>query len=261
MSEPSISSPTTKKCFIAYLDLLGTKDKIGDPQSLAAISYIYRDVLEKSKAIHLDDNSRLNVKIFSDNILISIEVNPDYEESLSELDYLLHFVTYFQLCAMTYAAWLLRGCITMGELYVDTTDNVFVWGKGLVHAYELESKKAIYPRVIIDRQNTELSSRLAALYIKYPSSAINIVIDSDRCEFLSFEDLPLSKSEVERLSGLQDRYASLIDDYVKTQSPDPKIQQKIHWIVNYHNYVCTKKNHPEYIVDVTLLLKGENNGE
>jgi hypothetical protein len=261
MSETSISSPTTKKCFIAYLDLLGTKERIGNPQSLEEIYTIYRDALEKSNTIPLDDNSRLNVKIFSDNILISIEVNPEYEESLLELDYLLHFVTYFQLCALTHAAWLSRGCITMGELYVDTADNVFVWGEGIVHAYELESNIAIYPRVIIDRQNTELSSRLAALYIKDPYSAINTVIDSDGCEFLSFEDIALSKSEDERLSGLKNRYDWLIDDYFKKQFPNPKIQQKIDWIVNYHNDVCTKKNYPEYMVDVSLLLKGENNGE
>ena len=149
----------------------------------------------------------------------------------------------------------------MGELYVDTTDNVFVWGKGLVHAYELESNIAIYPRVIIDRQNTELSKILAELYNIEPSSAINTVIDSDGCEFLSFEDISLSKSDNERLSGLKLRYDWLIDDYFKKQFPNPKIQQKIHWIVNYHNDVCTKKNHPEYVVDVSLLLKGENNGE
>lgn len=258
MSETSASSPTTKKCFIAYLDLLGTKEKIGVPQSLDDIYTIYRDALNAHKKFPNDDKPNLNVKIFSDNILVSIEVNPEYEESLLDLDYLLHFVIYFQLYALTHAAWLLRGCITMGELYID---NVFVWGKGLVHAYELESNIAIYPRVIIDKQNTELSSRLAILNSIEPSSAVNTVTDSDGCQFLSFEDISLSKSEEERLSGLKNRYDWLIDDYFKKQFPNPKIQQKIHWIVNYHNYVCTKKNHPEYIVDVTLLMKGENNGE
>jgi hypothetical protein len=261
MSEPSASSPTTKKCFIAYLDLLGSKDKIGDPKSLDDIHTIYRDALGKLENFPVDDIPKLHVKIFSDNILIFIEVNPDYKESLSELDYLLHFVTYFQLCALTHAAWLSRGCITMGELYVDTTDNIFVWGKGLVHAYELESNIAIYPRVIIDRQNAELSSRLALLDSIDPSSAINTVTDSDGCEFLSFEDISSSNSEDERLSGLKDRYNWLIDNYLKKQFPNPKIQQKIHWIVNYHNYVCTKKKYPKYMVDVSLLLKGVNNGE
>jgi hypothetical protein len=94
-----------------------------------------------------------------------------------------------------------------------------------------------------------------------PSSAINTVTDSDGCEFLSFEDISSSNSEDERLSGLKDRYNWLIDNYLKKQFPNPKIQQKIHWIVNYHNYVCTKKKYPKYMVDVSLLLKGVNNGE
>lgn len=257
MNETSTSGPTTKKCFIAYLDLLGTKNRIGDPESLDDISTIYRDALGKLEKFPIKDKPNLNVKIFSDNILVSIEVNPDYDESLLDFDFLLHFVIYFQLSALTDADWLLRGCITMGELYVD---NVFVWGEGLDHAYKLESDIAIYPRVIIDRQKTELSSRLAALYIINPPFAINTVIDSDGCEFLSFEDISLSNSEEERLSGLQTSYVRIIDNYLKKQFPNPKIQQKIHWTVNYHNDVCKRKNHPEYMVDVSSLLMGGNNG-
>ena len=51
------------------------------------------------------------------------------------------------MAASDSVGWMLRGGVAIGQLYID---EVMVWGKALLTAYELEDKVANYPRVIID---------------------------------------------------------------------------------------------------------------
>jgi len=46
---------------------------------------------------------------------------------------------------------LIRGGVTMGDLLTDPNENL-VFGPALVRSYELENKRAIYPRIVIDRE-------------------------------------------------------------------------------------------------------------
>jgi hypothetical protein len=61
---------------------------------------------------------------------------------------LLSCAAHFQeLAASGSVGWMLRGGITIGQLYID---EIMVWGEALVKAYYLEDKVALYPRVILD---------------------------------------------------------------------------------------------------------------
>lgn len=42
---------------------------------------------------------------------------------------------------------LFRGAVVIGDLY---NDKIIIFGPAMLEAYELESKKAIYPRIIIE---------------------------------------------------------------------------------------------------------------
>jgi len=65
--------------------------------------------------------------------------------------------------------FFLRGGISTGSYFAD--DNM-IFSKGLVNAYQLESKKAIYPRVIIDKnivvriQNISIESLKEMVYLR-----------------------------------------------------------------------------------------------
>lgn len=82
----------------------------------------------------------LKITWFSDSLIISIK-----SDKLSNLLFLTEIIKNLQANLFNYKI-LLRGAITKGEFYHD--DNVG-YGKAMIEAYILESKKAIVPRIIL----------------------------------------------------------------------------------------------------------------
>jgi hypothetical protein len=83
-----------------------------------------------------------NVSItqFSDSFIISRETDHyNIMELLLDACYLWLWGTYF--------GFFFRGAVTSGKII---HNNNFVFGPGFIKAYNLESTKAIYPRIIID---------------------------------------------------------------------------------------------------------------
>lgn len=140
----------TKECFIASIDLLGAKDiikKDEDDEHLNKINKIYQSWIKMGKGEYF---KKIEIKFFSDNVIIAIET-----DICKESDVLLEFVGYmaehFLKCG-----YKPRGGICKGRIYID---DFFTWGAGLVKAYDLESKKAIYPRIIVSEEVVKATSK------------------------------------------------------------------------------------------------------
>lgn len=137
----------TTEHYIAYLDLLGVKkDILSDVEdfSLNNIRNIYLSWISINEATDYFDKPK--IKIFSDNVIIAIEVNQ--KESLNGLiEFVAYLSEHFLECG-----YKVRGGITRGLLFFD---DIMVWGKGLLCAYKLESEEAIYPRIILSNDIIE----------------------------------------------------------------------------------------------------------
>lgn len=181
---------TYKRYAIAYIDILGTKKAI---ESLNPKDLIQRfnNVFLIEKAIIENDlfnekHKSVKVKIFSDNICIAVEIK-DSEKEHKKLAWLASYCRDFQRHVLkNYGNFLIRGGITLGDLYIDDT---FVLGPGLIDAYKLESQKAKFPRIIVDERYAEK----AMLYLKGACSRINegkgkcaIIEDDDGVCFLDY---------------------------------------------------------------------------
>ncbi len=109
---------------------------------------------------------------FSDSILISANAS---EEGLNTI---LFDLMRFQLsCAGN--GVLMRGGVTLGKIFHEGND---AYGPALIKAYELENKRALYPRIIIDR---------AAENVAKEDSYATLSKDSDGFQFIDY----LSKSD------------------------------------------------------------------
>ena len=147
----------SKNCFVAFIDILGAKELMcGNPKdALNIVHNAYDDAINMILRIYSTGNRYVKTKIFSDNIVISVQYTKDNEKY--RLFILLILCAYFQERLLAYNI-LMRGGISRGDFFID---NTMVWGEALVKAYQIESQIAIYPRIVIE---PKLIGELEVLY-------------------------------------------------------------------------------------------------
>lgn len=219
---------TTEQYVVAYLDILGVTSRIKQPNddmlSMNKLHNLYTFSMKLTQSIAIEGNADIKFKIFSDNIIIAKKTT---SESLRDDIYsILSCVGHFQeLAASDSVGWLLRGGITIGSLFID---EVMVWGKALLHSYELEDKIAIYPRVIIDDnviQNISKSDKSYG-FIKYDNDGFAFLNYLHNCHFVG-EMLMKGFELMKKEAG---------------DNPNDKVLQKLIWHKNFINQELDKKN-------------------
>jgi hypothetical protein len=93
-----------------------------------------------------DGSTDRQITQFSDSIVVSFQLT-DKNAFIELLDDIMKIVVNFVL-----KGYLVRGGITYGKLL---HQNNIVFGPAMIAAYELESKIAIYPRIIFDKELVE----------------------------------------------------------------------------------------------------------
>lgn len=136
------STPIYERRLILFLDFLGFREIVSQTASdsaalerlvsaLNAIGRIDEDAVAESR----------KVTQFSDSVVVSYRV-----DEMSGVFWLLDAMA-MTIIDLASRGYLLRGAVTVGDLY---HDDRHVVGPAMVVAYEMESRQAIVPRVIID---------------------------------------------------------------------------------------------------------------
>jgi hypothetical protein len=143
-----------EKRLIAFLDILGfgeiIKKSANNAGIVATIHKLLHDAANhanlprdyKFKHLKIDINKYVTWN-FSDTVTISCPF-----ESFDYLNFIVGWVEIFQHLMWERHNAFLRGCIVYGKLY---DSKKLIFGPALIKAYELEKKKAIWPRVIIHK--------------------------------------------------------------------------------------------------------------
>lgn len=230
---------TTSNYYLAYLDILGTKDIVAkdkDDRYLNELNKIYERAINTKLAINDWNHLHINAKIFSDNILLFVEADRQNDEKT--LRALISLASMIQCEALT-KGYLLRGSITYGKFF---ENERFVHGQALINAVNLEEKNAIYPRIIIDNNcldcftlitttdencnNCNLIERSKDRCIKFCGKKI-IKQDDDGLYFVN--------SYLSHMGGGFDDFKKQLLLKLKKHKNNLKVKQKIMWIINYHN--------------------------
>lgn len=208
---------------VSYIDLLGVKDALqyDDGVSLNRMNLLYNRLLcyinpENKDFFKLDN---VKIKIFSDNIIIASEVKDNFQSAFKKV---FRLTKILQGDALIQNGWLLRGGISVGKLYID---DVFTMGKGIIAAYDLESKIANYPRVIIDKN---IISSLNISEFKMPYGIEEIYTDFDGENYINYLSY-FNKDSLRKIcEELRNYYLEM-----NNQESNLKINQKYSWIINY----------------------------
>lgn len=244
----------TEPYLIAYLDMLGSSEKIkrdGDNTALNQLDQIYRDVLELPSTEALKFFQSFKIRIFSDNIIVAVKLSTgsySYESKQLEITRLFQFVSYFQFIALHHYGWFVRGCITVGPLFINER---LVWGKALLEAYRIEAEQVIYPRVLITNKVINLLSTPHSYYSE--SGLSNTYQDYDGITALHFLKLYLKEGDAARCLPVQNHLKEELHKHKKNR----KILQKIIWTANYYNLTCYELGFSELMISVESELSGK----
>ena len=124
---------------VAFIDVLGFSNLVFNDK-IEPITQYYEMILTDFKEAAIKND--LKFLMISDSIVIHA---PQKKDNLFGVFKVLSSLQHRLLLK----GILIRGGISFGKLYVNEADNIIV-GVGLINAYNLESK-AIYPRIIVDR--------------------------------------------------------------------------------------------------------------
>lgn len=155
------------KHIIIYFDILGYQERIKENQNLFLheIDNIINVTFNNIDLLNCYFKD-INYKVFSDNFIITLPLKNNLIldlENLSALSFIIGIIE--NLFIETFQIFI-RGCIHIGDLLIN---NNYVFGSGLVEAYNYENQQAIYPRIIISKEVLD--------YINYENYTSNLTID------------------------------------------------------------------------------------
>lgn len=209
---PSTDYKTTNH-IIAYLDILGATNKICNDNDFSFLNHLnmfMEDAIEESGGGIFPKKEDIFLKIFSDNIVLAIELKENDEQRENKTESLFNTVAniYNEILRYGYLMW---GAIVEGEFF---HNNIIVYGKGHVQAVKLEEKEAIYPRILVQKE----LSKLLPQYLLQDRDGWNILNIFQFSE--SFDHSSFKFELLKMLKKNKD------NDHVKT---------KIMWMINYFN--------------------------
>lgn len=229
------------KRVICFLDILGFRDIVlkgnagFNSESILKVLSLLSETKEDndSGAISLKDIGR-EVSVFSDSIVISYPT-----ELGSSLFYIIMDIIHLQIELLNKNI-LVRAGISIGDLY---HEDKIVFGPALIEVYDLEVKKAVYPRIMITLDT--LMEGLKIEFEKYGYSEYNlkllleILIEEEEnyfyIDYLSqWEEL----DEIYDYLVLIKKVEVLIENELK--SSDPRVKSKYEWLDKYLDFVKEK---------------------
>ncbi|EPL4525106.1 hypothetical protein [Enterobacter asburiae] len=219
--------------YCAFLDILGYKNKSNEffdgifnlhgryERALSSSLELLNNVSEHG----LIDTSRLEVKFFSDSIIITHPKNATKENSFFNILFFCKVLS----AHLSFEGLFIRGGISQGQ-HIEKTNNQynfsFLSSKALEKAYMLESTKAVYPRILIDDDIIpDVSEHNLTMIIKNASSYM----------------VHFSPQLINNEGGNQLEVRLEMEDIYKTyeSETDQRVKDKYKWLLCYYYWTLS----------------------
>lgn len=244
------SSPELQRSVVAFIDILGYGDFIDNArknnQENRALLQL-REALDESFFVLKDKPSdsrwgkrTYEIKAFSDNIVIGHPVILD-KDAEAELGHIFFQLQFFQI-TMILKGFLIRGAISIGDLYID---NDIVFGDGLIKAYSAERDLARDPRIILTPESEKLVRQHLRYYGKQTWAPHNrdLLLDADGKMFVNYLDaILIAEDEVGPFFDQLEAHKQIVELRLKEYKNQPLKWSKYLWAANYHNTFCEHNN-------------------
>lgn len=238
MQSVTVKRPVPERCVVVYLDFLGYRELT--PDALLK----FKAALEMSlKDVPLPEGTKLDIwdyRIFSDNILLRGKA---WSDPLVGIQLYMAILLASKIQGvMTTNGYLLRGAISVGQLYMDET---ILYGPALVDAYNTESKVAIYPRLILHDSVFEALSTpiIRTTFEQQPIALLTLQEDFDGHTFIDYL-LLMSEAAAEH-------HKEYIETNLDMHWDEPYVWAKYAWMARYHNLACPRRwpDRPDLLIE------------
>lgn len=158
-----------EKRIVAFIDILGFKEIVRNSEiNSSKIELLYtalnflknweipekwdlkyieiEEDAQKKNINNFDIRGKTNTTTFSDSIVVSVKVDNNVNEMISTLVSNLSYIG----ANLFEKGISFRGAITIGNIIHE--ENGIVFGQALIDAYQLETKSAKYPRIILSNK-------------------------------------------------------------------------------------------------------------
>jgi hypothetical protein len=220
------------------MDILGSREMASDAQAQERLEGLFRALNRAREYIPQDGEQPYKVAAFTDNLVLGWPIKGPEEDAESEYGFTIFHASYYQY-ELARQGFFVRGGLTRGHLYMDAD---FVFGPGLIDAYNIERSVAIQPRIVLSKPLVKLCWEHIHQY--YRSVCITphnrtILVSEDGEAFLDYLSVLLDDEEADVHAELV-RHKASIERALERYSARPEIWKKYRWLAGYHNYFCTR---------------------
>ena len=257
-----------EQCIVTYIDVLGFRDLL-DSKSAADIRQLLSVFRQEAKPFDTglpSDPSRrrimseVRMEVVSDAVVRVRTIDSQYPDGALFRE-LLDLV--FIQCACVQQGILVRGALTIDYVHVgDELDGPF-FGPGLVRAYEMEGREAVYPRIIVEESVMERLANDDRLWKEGHSKSdevayVDHLLKTDEAGLGFVDYVGAIKTELEYYRDYLQflyRHKQLIEQgLVATSRSD--VRRKYAWLKNYHNRQVIQEMATFHLDDYEPELEG-----
>lgn len=259
-----------KQQIVAFIDILGYKEIVekaeGDEQKAAEIIKQLQSSINNAVKRNLNSSLSCNepldmdpkYRIFSDCICISSDCIAGTSANF-RAQFVFHFIlnlVYVQAELLLHNIFI-RGGVVVGNHHIS---DEMIFSAALVKSYNLESKEAIYPRILIDNsvinilRNSGHEADYGLLNALIKRDADGLVF-LDYLEYVNEVDYPEYQTE-----EFFSRHKTALGERLVTDLP-AKVKEKYLWAARYHNQKVEdyfESSKPELLIDRKYLRFSEN---
>ena len=241
--EYSPDTPRLIPSVVLYLDLLGSREMAMSAQAQQHLQRLHK-ALDEARDFGLHrtnlDYPTYSLATFTDHIALGWPMQGDGEAQLGPIT---GEAAYYQF-ALARRGFLARGGIEIGNSYFGKD---FAFGRALIEAYKLESKKAIHPRIVLGDNALALIQLHGRYYggVDHSPYGHVLLVDEEDTVFVNY----LSVINDEEMNGTieYDTQKRLIEDGLQKHQTDDHILGKYLWLADLYNFTNQNWHTPRSI--------------
>jgi hypothetical protein len=218
---------------VLFVDLLGIREMNRSRRAAGHLVALERAIRRTYRAF-LAPSSKWAATFFSDTLVLAAPVVEGSEDRA--IPNAIAQAAWLQL-ELIRAGFFMRGGLSFGKIHL--RDGV-VFGPALVEAYELESRVAVHPRIVLsDTVERALRMLCSHDWSKHAPQASMLMCDDDGRTFVNYLE-PVFAALPDPPPHLK-RHADAIVSCLIAYSNDKHLWEKYRWVGEYHNEVVRQR--------------------